>query len=106
MNLAGTYCNSFVNAGFKRDALMSVKESPWINKVKEDAAIAAVASIGMTNLWNSDNGANEISEYLELSDIYSKSGACLGIGLFCTGLQDESDPAIALLSEYVDHKED
>lgn len=51
----------------------------------------------MVNLWNSDNGSNEISEYLEFTDNFSKAGACLGIGLFCTSLTDETDPAIALL---------
>lgn len=34
LNLAHTYCNAFVNAGFKKDALMSNKEVPWLNKVK------------------------------------------------------------------------
>jgi 26S proteasome regulatory subunit N1 len=58
----------------------------------------------MVNLWNSDQGANEINEYLELSDVYSKQGACIGIGLFSTGLTDDSDPAIALLSDFVDSK--
>jgi 26S proteasome regulatory subunit N1 len=84
---------------------MMKKDDPWVNKVKNEGKIAAVASIGLTNIWNSDNGPNEISEYLELSDIYSKSGGCLGIGICCTGLVDESDPAIALLSDYLDDKE-
>lgn len=105
-NLAWTYTNAFVNAGFKKDALMSDHQNPWIQKVKNDGVIAAVASIGMVNLWNSDNGSNEISEYLDLSDIYTKAGAALGVGLFYTGLTDENDPAFALLQEKIDHKED
>lgn len=75
-------------------------------KVKNEGVIAAVGSIGLTNIWNSDNGANEISEYLEMTDVYTKAGACLGIGVCCTGLVDESDPAIALLSENLDHREE
>lgn len=55
-NLAATYCNGFVNAGFKKDALMCNKENPWLTSVKNDGAIAAVASIGLVNLWNVDNG--------------------------------------------------
>lgn len=105
VNLALTYVNAFANAGFKKDALLSSKEQPWVNKVKNDGVTAAVASIGLNNIWNSDNGANEISGYLEHTDIYSKSGACLGMGVCCTGLVDESDPAIALLSEYINDKE-
>lgn len=58
----------------------------------------------MTNLWN--NGNNELSEYLEFTDIYSKGGACLGIGINNAGLIDDSDPAFALLSEYIAYKDD
>lgn len=90
MNLAATYVNGFVNAGFKKDALMSNKENPWLNKVKDDAAIAAVASIGLVNIWNIDNGSEQISDYMELTDIYTKAGLCIGFGLFCTGVVDEN----------------
>lgn len=64
-----------------------------MSKVKNDAAIAAVASIGLTNLWNIDNGTGLISEYFDLSDIYTKSGACIGLGLFSSGIIDENQPA-------------
>lgn len=97
--------NAFVNAGFKKDSLMSNRDQPWVNKVKNEGVTAAIASIGLTNIWNSDNGANEISSYLEHTDVFSKSGGCLGIGICCTGLVDESDPAIALLSDYLNDKE-
>ncbi|CAD8085972.1 unnamed protein product [Paramecium primaurelia] len=97
-NLAATYCNGFVNAGFKKDALMSNKDNPWLNSVKNDhTAIAAVASIGLINLWNIDNGTEQISEYFDLSDIYTKAGGCIGFGLFCSGIVDENQPAQAIL---------
>jgi 26S proteasome regulatory subunit N1 len=57
----------------------------------------------MTNLWN--NGNNELSEYQDMTDIYSQAGACLGIGINNAGLIDDSDPAFALLSDSVNHKE-
>jgi len=101
-----TYVNAFVNAGFKKDSLMSDKKTPWIHKVKNEGIIAAVASIGSTHLWNSASGSNEISEYLELTDIYTKAGACIGVGVCCTGLVDDSDPALALLSDLINDKED
>ena len=84
---------------------MSDKKTPWIHKVKNEGIIAAVASIGSTHLWNSASGSNEISEYLELTDIYTKAGACIGVGVCCTGLGDESDPALALLSDLINDKE-
>jgi len=101
-----TYVNAFVNAGFKKDSLMSDKKTPWIHKVKNEGIIAAVASIGSTHLWNSASGSNEISEYLELTDIYTKAGACIGVGVCCTGLVDDSDPALALLSDLINDKEE
>jgi 26S proteasome regulatory subunit N1 len=69
---------------------MCNKENPWLNSVKNDAATAAVASIGLTNLWNIDNGTELISEYFDLSDIFTKAGACIGMGLFCSGIIDET----------------
>jgi 26S proteasome regulatory subunit N1 len=104
-NLAQTYVNAFVNAGFKVDSLMADKKNPWVVKVKAEGVTSAVAGLGMTHIWNSASGSNEISEYLELSDIYSKGGACLGVGVCCTGLVDESDPALALLSDHINDKE-
>lgn len=36
---------------------MSNKENSWLSNVKNDhTTIAAVASIGLINLWNIDNG--------------------------------------------------
>jgi hypothetical protein len=40
-----------------------------------------------------------------MTDIYSQAGACLGIGINNTGLIDDSDPAFALLSDFVNNKE-
>ena len=67
-----TYVNAFVNAGFKRDTLMDNTKEPWVNKVKSDGVSAAVASIGLKNIWNSDNGTNEVSQYFSFTDIYSR----------------------------------
>jgi len=84
---------------------MSDKKNPWVTKVKAEGVTSAVAGLGLTHIWNSASGSNEISEYLELSDIYSKGGACLGVGMCCTGLVDETDPALALLSDHINDKE-
>jgi len=40
-------------------------ETHWTFKVKEHGLITAVASIGMINLWDFENGAGNISEYLD-----------------------------------------
>jgi 26S proteasome regulatory subunit N1 len=60
-NLATTYVNAFVNAGYGKDLLMTAanagdqKES-WIYKNKEGGMQAAAASLGMVLLWDIDEG--------------------------------------------------
>ena len=80
-NLASTYVNAFANIGIKKDTLMSDKKNPWVNKVKDIGILSAVASLGLINLWDTDNGINDISEYFDMSDVYSRAGACIGVGL-------------------------
>jgi len=52
MNLANTYVNAFVNAGFCKDKLIIPNISEWISKNKENGKSIAVASIGIIYLWN------------------------------------------------------
>jgi 26S proteasome regulatory subunit N1 len=84
-----TYVNAFVNAGLKDDLLMLDKKKKrsqdWIHKNKEDGQIAAVASIGMLNLWDPDSGANDISPYLEMQGP-ALAGAYLGSGIYNAGI--------------------
>lgn len=107
-NLASTIVNAFVNAGSGKDALMLGKfdEQPWINKVKNEGLTAAAASLGMTFLWDPAGASNHINEYLELTDGYSKMGACLALGLSNAGIIDECDPAKAILEEKILGKEE
>jgi len=57
-NLAATYVNAFVNAGYGKDLLMSAQDQKenWIYKNKEDGMQAAAASLGMILLWDIDEG--------------------------------------------------
>lgn len=80
------------------------KEGPWLHKVKTDGAISAVASLGLTFLWDIDGGAKEIYDYLQLKDSFAKMGACIAIGLYNTGVSSDVDPAKALLEEQMDQK--
>ena len=107
-NLASTFVNAFVNAGSGNDALMlgKVDDQPWINKVKNEGLTAAAASLGMTFLWDPSGASNHINDYLELTDGYSKMGACIALGLSNAGIIDECDPAKAVLEEKINGKED
>lgn len=107
-NLASTLVNALVNAGSGKDALMLGKfdDQPWISKVKNEGLTAAAASLGMLFLWDPAGASNHINDYLELTDGYSKMGACIALGLSNAGIIDECDPAKAILEEKILGKED
>lgn len=101
-NLASTFVNAFVNAGFGSDKLMMVEDSDWLFKNKGHGVMSAAASLGMVMLWNVEEGLNQIDKYFHHSDDFAKAGACLGVGIISSGVRNESDPALALLSDYIE----
>lgn len=106
-NLASTFVNSFVNAGFCADKLLTDDASgpnatQWVYKNKDHGMMSAAASLGLVMLWNVEEGLNAIDKYFHASDDYIKAGACLGVGILSSGVRNESDPALALLSEHVE----
>ncbi len=54
----------------------------------------------MVHRWNQEEGLNQLDKYFHHSDEYLKAGACLGVGMICSGVKGENDPALALLCEY------
>ena len=63
--------------------------------------LSAAASLGSILLWDVEGGLAQIDKYLYSNDDYVKAGALLAIGIVNVGVTNESDPALALLSEYV-----
>ncbi|KAG8475414.1 hypothetical protein CXB51_032259 [Gossypium anomalum] len=112
-NLAATFVNAFVNAGFGKDTLITDpadsssdgSSENWLFKNKEHAKISVVASLGMILLWDVDSGLAQIDKYLHSDDNYVIAGALLGAGLVNCSVTNDFDPALALLSEYI-NKED
>lgn len=103
-NLANTFVNAFVNAGFGDDTLMSPDDSQWLYRNKEHGMMTAAASLGMVNLWDLDEGLAKLDKYLYTSEDYTTAGAVLGMGVCGSGVRNESDPLIALLPEYLTHE--
>ena len=107
LNLADSLVNGFVNMGTSKDSLMNPIEEQvldtnapaWITKVKDRGVMTTVASLGLIHLWNFEECSEALSEYLELEDGYAKAGALIAWGLCNSGVWDENDPALALLSE-------
>lgn len=101
-NLASTYVNAFVNAGFGSDKLMTPADSAWVYRNKGEGQTAAVASLGMIHLWN-EQQINAMDKYLSASEDAVKAGALLGIALACAGQRNsQADPCFALLSEHLE----
>jgi 26S proteasome regulatory subunit N1 len=105
-NLAGTFVNAFVNAGFGNDKLMVEAEegSSWIYKNKEHGMMSAAASLGLSLLWDTDVGLSQVDKYTYSSEESIKAGALLATGILNTNVRTEADAAIALLGDQVENK--
>mmetsp|Transcript_49059 Transcript_49059/g.140799 ORF Transcript_49059/g.140799 Transcript_49059/m.140799 type:complete len:883 (-) Transcript_49059:135-2783(-) len=101
-NLAASFVNAFVNAGFCKDELMTVPDSKWVYKNKDMGMMSTVGSLGALLLWGIDEGLTQIDKYQWSSDPQLKAGALLAFGLVTCGVKNECDPAWALLSEQLE----
>merc|ERR1719183_1014043 len=102
-NLASSFVNAFVNAGFCKDELMTVSDSKWVYKNKDMGMMSTVGSLGALLLWGIDEGLTQIDKYQWSSDNHLKAGALLAFGLVTTGVKNEDcDPAWALISEQLE----
>ncbi|KAJ9568023.1 LOW QUALITY PROTEIN: hypothetical protein OSB04_003989 [Centaurea solstitialis] len=110
-NLAATFVNAFVNAGFGQDKLMTVPSEAssggssgnWLFKNKEHGKASAAASLGMIHIWDVDAGLAQIDKYFHSNDNHVIAGALSWV-VNC-GIKNDCDPALALLADYLD-KED
>ncbi|XVE49971.1 hypothetical protein DITRI_Ditri01bG0124500 [Diplodiscus trichospermus] len=108
-NLASTFVNAFVNAGFGQDKLMTVPADSssggssrnWLFKNKEHGKTSAAASLGMILLWDVDSGLAQIDKYIHSNDNHVIAGALLGVGIVNCSVKHDFDPALALLIEYI-----
>lgn len=100
-NLASTFVNAFVNAGFGHDKLMT-PDNEWLYKNKDHGMMSAAASLGSILLWNVDEGLTQIDKFLYSSEDYVKAGAALAVGILSSGIRNDADPALALLTEHLE----
>jgi 26S proteasome regulatory subunit N1 len=100
-NLASSLVNGFINAGFGKDKLLLVDDNQWIYRNKDNAMLSATASLGLLLLWDVENGLSQIDKYLYNNEEFIKAGALLAIGMITAHVRNESDPAMALLSEHL-----
>ncbi|KAF8316845.1 26S proteasome regulatory complex, non-ATPase subcomplex, Rpn1 subunit [Clavulina sp. PMI_390] len=105
-NLAGTFVNAFVNAGFGNDPLMVAAEegNSWIYKNKEHGMLSAAASVGMSCLWDVEDGLGKIDKYTYSGEEWIKGGALLAIGILHANVRSEHDAPVAMLTEHLENK--
>merc|ERR1719195_293172 len=103
-NLASSFVNGFINTGFGKDKLLMEDGNKWLYKNKEHGMLSATASIGLVLLWDVDGRLTQIDKYLYSPEEMIKSGALLACGIVNCGVRNECDPALALLSDYVQDK--
>ena len=101
LNLADAFVNGLVNLGTSKDSLFSNAQDPFITKVKTKGILTAVGTLGLIHMWNFEEFSSVISDYFDLKDGFAKAGACIALGLTTTGIQDENDPALALLEDSI-----
>ncbi|KIM83833.1 hypothetical protein PILCRDRAFT_87816 [Piloderma croceum F 1598] len=67
-NIAGTFDNAFINAGFGNDRLMVKAEegNSWIYKNKVHGMMSVATSLGLSLLWDTDVGLSHINKYTYL----------------------------------------
>ncbi|CAN0301073.1 unnamed protein product, partial [Discosporangium mesarthrocarpum] len=81
---------------------MTTEGNSWLYKNKDHGMMSAAASLGTILLWNVEEGLTQIDKFLYSSEDYIKAGAVLAMGIVSSGVRDESDPALALLSDHVE----
>lgn len=101
-NLASSFVNGFINAGFGTDKLLTVDNgNRWIYRNKDRGMLSATASLGLLHLWDVDGGLTPIDKYLYAVDDNIKAGALLALGIINCRIRNDCDPALALLSDYL-----
>jgi 26S proteasome regulatory subunit N1 len=102
-NLASSFVNGFVNTAFGKDKLMTDDGNKWLYKNKDHGMMSTAASLGLLLLWDIDGGLTQIDKYLYSTEDFIKAGALLACGIVNSGVRNDCDPALALLSDYIEH---
>lgn len=100
-NLAASFVNGFVNAGFGTDKLLTENGNQWLFKNKDHGMFSTAASMGLIHKGNIEIGLTHIDAYLYSTEDNIKAGALLAYGILCSGIRHEVDPAMATLRDYV-----
>lgn len=102
-NLAAAFVNGFLNAGYSDEKLISKEK--WVYKTKDEGMLSTVASLGLVNLWNVENGLQSLDQFQYNENIKLRAGAVLGMGISTNGVHDDVESTYYLLEEFVHNRE-
>lgn len=104
-NLATTFVNAFVNAGFCNEKLLAEAEDgqSWIYKNKDHGILCASASLGVSLLWNHER-VSEIDKYTYHQEEQIKAGGILALGIAHSRVTADPDIVFPLLEEHINSK--
>jgi len=107
LNLASSFVNGFVNAGFQSDTLLTPSTesgNQWIYKNKDHRMISATASLGLLYLWDADTGINKVDKWMYTPEEDIKAGALMAMGILHSGVKTEFDSVPAVVEDYLSNK--
>lgn len=102
-NLAAAFVNGFLNAGYSDEKLISKEK--WVYKTKDEGMLSTVASLGLVNLWNVENGLQSLDQFQYNENMKLRAGAVLGMGISTNGVHDDVESTYYLLEEFVHNRE-
>ncbi|KAJ3031453.1 GTPase-activating protein S23 [Rhizophlyctis rosea] len=106
-NLASSFVNAFVNAGFGTDKLRTqAEDTNWIYKNKEHGMMSAAASLGVIYSWEVEIDSTHIEKYFHSQEDYVKAGALLAIGLVPGGSIVDENPTMEEFVQLIDERAD
>eukprot|EP01126_Amoeba_proteus_P027761 TRINITY_DN2749_c0_g2_i2.p1 TRINITY_DN2749_c0_g2~~TRINITY_DN2749_c0_g2_i2.p1 ORF type:complete len:727 (+),score=165.99 TRINITY_DN2749_c0_g2_i2:244-2181(+) len=97
-NLARSFVNGFLNAGFGSDKLLTGTpgaDGGWLFKNRDHGRISTLASLGMIHLWDNATGVNELEKYSGLKADAIEAGIMLGIGIANANIRDSFNVALS-----------
>uniref|UniRef100_A0AC35TK98 26S proteasome non-ATPase regulatory subunit 2 n=1 Tax=Rhabditophanes sp. KR3021 TaxID=114890 RepID=A0AC35TK98_9BILA len=99
--LTAAFVNGFVNTGFGVDKILSDtgEANKFLFKNKEYGLFSAAASQGLIWRWDINKGFSQCDSLLYADNEFVKGGTLLALAIISSGVQDQCDPASAILLE-------
>lgn len=101
--MSKSFVGAFHNAAIQEDLYYTAQRGEdSLMRNRDNGLAAAVASLGFLYLWDVENGPNKIDRWINSSDSYLRMGGLAATGLLSSAVRSEFDPALAILSDFLD----